>query len=466
MSLDGAMRKMEKTKEKAEGVLYSNGELKKLIVPLMMEQLLAILVGMLDTVMISGVGEAAVSGVSLVDNINILVINIFSALATGGAVVAGHAIGRREPEQAGRAAWQMVLFLLYTSLITTVVLLAAHKSILRGVFGQVEDAVMQSATTYLIITGLSICPLALYNGCAALFRAMGDSKTTMYISLLMNLINLVGNTILIFGCNMGVAGAAIATLLARTVAAVLIFVLMLDERRTIHFKNRLTPRMDLSLVKRILFIGIPNGLENSLFQLGKILLLSLVSTFGTSAIAANAVCGTITNFNILPGMAIGMAILSVSSVCIGAGEIGQARYYTRKLMGLTWLCMSAVSMVMIVGAHFFLQIYHLTPETEELAVQVIRFHAVMCMISWVPSFSLPNTLRAAGDVVWTMVIAIVSMWTFRIITAYVFSYVFHLGLIGIWIAMTIDWTFRGICYTLRYRGHKWERAMYKKTKAA
>lgn len=455
---------MTGTKEKTEGTLYSNTDLKKLILPLIMEQLLAILVGMLDTVMISGVGEAAVSGVSLVDNINILVINIFSALATGGAVVTGHALGQKKEEQAGKAAWQMVLFLLYSSLITMIILLVAHRAILRAVFGQVEEAVMSSATTYLIITGLSICPLALYNGCAALFRAMGNSKTTMYISLLMNLINLVGNTILIFLCNMGVAGAAIATTLSRTVAAGIIFYLMLDGKRTINFKNRLTLRMDGGLVKKILYIGIPNGLENSLFQLGKIVLLSLVSTFGTSAIAANAVCGTITNFNILPGQAIGMAILSVSSVCIGAGEIGQTRYYTRKLMGLTWLCMSAVSVIMLAGAPFFLKIYHLTPETNRLALEVIRYHAIMCMISWVPSFSLPNTLRAAGDVVWTMVIAIVSMWTFRIITAYLFSYAFHWGLMGIWVAMTIDWTFRGICYLLRYRGHKWETIMQKKEK--
>lgn len=450
------------TKEKTQGTLYSNAELTRLILPLIMEQFLAILVGMLDTVMISGVGEAAVSGVSLVDNINILVINIFAALATGGAVTAGHALGQKNRDQAGRSAWQMVLFLLYTSAITTIVLVGGHTVILRAMFGQVEEAVMDSAATYLIFTGLSICPLALYNGCAALFRAMGDSRTTMYISLLMNLINLVGNAILIFLCNMGVAGAAIATLVARTVAAVLIFRLMLDEKREVNFKGRLTLRMDFSLVKKILYIGVPNGLENSLFQLGKILLLSLVSTFGTSAIAANAVCGTITNFNILPGSAIGMALLSVSSVCIGAGEIGQVRYYTRKMMRLTWITMSSVSLIMMVGAPLLLKIYHLTPETTTLALQVIRFHAVMCMISWVPSFSLPNTLRAAGDVVWTMVIAIVSMWTFRIITAYIFSYAFHLGLIGIWIAMTIDWTFRAVCYTLRYRGSKWETIMRKR----
>ncbi len=429
---------------------------------MIMEQLLAILVGMLDTVMISGVGEAAVSGVSLVDNINILVIQVFSALATGGAVVAGHALGQRREEEAGRSAWQMVLFLLYASVATTVVLIGAHKTILRAIFGQVEAGVMASATTYLIITGLSICPLALYNGCAALFRAMGNSKITMYISLLMNLLNLVGNATLIFVFKMGVAGAAISTTVSRTVAAFLIFYLLFQEDRVIHFRNRVTARMNFGLIKRILYIGVPNGLENSLFQLGKILLLSLVSTFGTSAIAANAVCGTIANFNILPGMAINLALLSVASYCIGAGDYEQTRIYTKKLMRLTSVCMIAVSVAMILLCRIMLLLYRLTPETEALAVQVIRFHAFMCMFAWVPSFTLPNTLRAAGDVMWTMGISIVSMWVFRIGTAYFFSNVFQLGLIGIWIAMTIDWMFRGCCYWLRFRSGKWERAMKSK----
>lgn len=449
-----------RAKEKVQGTIYSNADLKKLILPLVMEQLLAILVGMLDTVMISGVGEAAVSGVSLVDNINILVIQVFAALATGGAVAAGHALGRQNEEEAGRSAWQMVLFLLYTSAVTTVILIGWHKAILRVIFGQVEEGVMVSASTYLVITGLSICPLALYNGCAALFRSMGDSKTTMYISLLMNLLNLAGNAFLIFVCGLGVAGAAISTTVSRTVAAALIFYLLFKEGRSIHFRNRITARVNLESIKKILYIGVPNGLENSLFQLGKILLLSLVSTFGTSAIAANVVCCTVANFNILPGMAINMAILSVASYCVGAGDYGQTRYYTKKLMGLTNVCMIAVSVVMILFCRKMLLLYHLTPETEELSVQVIRFHAWMCMFAWVPSFSLPNTLRAAGDVVWTMVIAIVSMWVFRIGTAYFFSNMFHLGLIGVWIAMTIDWMFRGICYGFRYYSGKWERAMH------
>lgn len=444
------------TKEFQTEKIYSNAALRRLILPLVLEQLLAILVGMLDTVMIAGVGEAAVSGVSLVDNINILIINIFSALATGGAVVAGHALGQKNEDNAGKASWQMVLFLLYTSVITTVILVIGNRSILSLIFGRIEQDVMESARIYLIITGLSIGPLALYNGCAAIFRAMGDSKTTMYISLVMNLINLFGNALLIYVIPMGVAGAAIATLAARTFAAILTFLLLLQDKRPIHFKNRLTWRPDFTLMRKILYIGIPNGLENSLFQLGKILLLSLASTFGTSAIAANAVCGSITNFNVLPGSAICTALLTVSSMCIGAGDFEQARYYTRKLMFLGQVTMTIASVLMIWSAPLFTKLYQLTPETTELSLQVIKYHAIMCVVCWVPSFILPNVLRAAGDVVWTMAIAIISMWTFRIIIAHVFSYVFHIGLIGIWIAMTIDWMFRSVCYCLRYRGHKWE----------
>lgn len=437
-------------------MLYTNKDLKKLIIPLVFEQLLAILVGMVDTVMIAGVGEAAVSGVSLVDTINILVINLTASLATGGAVVAGHFLGQKDEKNAGRAAWQLVLFSIWLSLIVTIVFLVAHKPLLRVIFGQVEPAVMESAATYLVITAISICPLAIYNSCAALFRAMSDSKTTMLIAIAMNLINVAGNAVLIYGVKIGVAGAAIATTLSRTAAAVIIMFLFFHTDRIISFKGQATWRPDFKLIKRILYIGVPNGLENSLFQLGKILLLSLISTFGTYAIAANAVCNILAGFNILPGQAINMALLSVVSVCVGAGDYGQARYYTKKLVRLAMAALACISCILIVFAPWIMKIYHLTPQTEELAIQVIRWHAMLAIFFWVPSFTVPNTLRAAGDVVWTMLIAIASMWIFRIVFAYLFSNYFDSGLIGVWIAMTIDWAFRSLCYGLRYRGRKWE----------
>lgn len=440
-------------------MLYTNRDLKRLIIPLVFEQLLAILVGMVDTVMIAGVGEAAVSGVSLVDTINILVINITAALSTGGAVVAGHYLGQKDSENASRSAWQLVLFSICLSLVVTVVFLGAHGPLLRIVFGQVEPEVMKNASTYLVITALSICPLAVYNACAALFRAMNDSKTTMFIAIVMNLINLVGNAILIYGAKIGVAGAAAATTFSRIVAAVIIIYLMFHSDRVINFRGRVTWKINGRIIRKILYIGIPNSLENSLFQLGKIMLLSLISTFGTYAIAANAVCNTLAGFNILPGQAINMALLSVASMCIGAGDFRQARYYTRKLMCVAVICMTAISGILFIFAPWILKIYQLTPQTESLAVQVLRYHTILAVIFWVPSFTMPNTLRAAGDVIWTMIIAVVSMWIFRIGFAYVFSRYFNAGLLGVWIAMTIDWAFRALCYGIRYRGNKWERCM-------
>lgn len=438
-------------------MLYSNKDLKKLILPLVLEQFLAILVGMVDTVMISGVGEAAVSGVSLVDNINILVINITAEMATGGAVVAGHFLGQKDSESAGKAAWQLILFSSAASVVIFLMLVAFHRPLLYAIFGNVEAEVMSSAVTYLLITAISIVPLAVYNSCAALFRAMNGAKTTLMISILMNAINVVGNAILIFGAGMGVAGAAIATTVSRTVAAIAIFGMMFQTDRQIHIKGRVNWHINVRLIKKILYIGIPNGVENSLFQLGKILLLSLISTFGTYAMAANAVCNTLAGFNILPGQAIGLALVSVAAVCIGAGDFEQARYYTKKLMLIAVISIAALSAVLIGFSPWIMKVYHLSPETEQLAIQVIRYHAVLAMLIWVPSFTLPNTLRAAGDVVWTMFIAIGSMWVFRIGASYVFHNNFHMGLLGVWVAMTIDWAFRSICYCLRYRGHKWEK---------
>ena len=438
-------------------MLYSNKDLKKLILPLVLEQFLAILDGMVDTVMISGVGEAAVSGVSLVDNINILVINITAAMATGGAVVAGHFLGQKDSESAGKAAWQLILFSSAASVVIFLMLVAFHRPLLYAIFGNVEAEVMSSAVTYLLITAISIVPLAVYNSCAALFRAMNGAKTTLMISILMNAINVVGNAILIFGAGMGVAGAAIATTVSRTVAAIAIFGMMFQTDRQIHIKGRVDWHINVRLIKKILYIGIPNGVENSLFQLGKILLLSLISTFGTYAMAANAVCNTLAGFNILPGQAIGLALVSVAAVCIGAGDFEQARYYTKKLMLIAVISIAALSAVLIGFSPWIMKVYHLSPETEQLAIQVIRYHAVLAMLIWVPSFTLPNTLRAAGDVVWTMFIAIGSMWVFRIGASYVFHNNFHMGLLGVWVAMTIDWAFRSICYCLRYRGHKWEK---------
>lgn len=437
-------------------MLYSNRDLKKLIVPLLVEQVLAIAVGMADTIMVSAAGEAAVSGVSLVDTVNILLINIFSALATGGAVVAGHFLGKKKKEDACRTAWQILEFAILLALVISVVFIAAHNQLLRLMFGKIEPEVMQASKTYLIITTLSFVALAVYNSCAALFRAMNSAKITMWVSLLMNAINVTGNAICIYGFRMDVAGVAIPTTISRYVAAILIFSLMFDKKKEINLCGQMHLGFDGQLIKKILYIAVPNGLENSMFQLGKILVISAVSTMGTAAIAANAVANTLACWNILPGIAINLAMVSVVSVCVGAGEYGQARFYTKKLCLIAELGTIAMSMILFFAVPHIAPFYHLGSEAYQMTVNVMRFHTVMAVFLWVLSFSLPNTLRAAGDVMVPMVTATVSMWLFRVVAAYVFTYVFHFGLMAIWVAMIIDWAFRAVCYFFRYRGHKWE----------
>ena len=315
---------------------------------------------------------------------------------------------------------------------------------------------MSGCTTYLMIVAASIPFIALYNTGAALFRAMGDSRMAMFTALFMNGINLVGNSILIFGLKMGVAGAAIPTLISRIAAAILILSLLRNPKKIIHVSIPFPLRLDFPLLKKILGIGIPNGLENSMFQLGKILVLSMVSGFGTASIAANAVSNTIGQFQILSGAAIGLAMLTVSARCVGAGSYEQVRYYTRKLLLITYCANIAVNLFVLAVLPYFIRLYSLSPEAAGYVDDIIFYHAFCVMTIWPLSFTLPNTLRAASDVKYPMLLSIISMWVFRICFSWLLGVQFGLGVFGIWVAMTIDWLFRAICFTIRYRGHKWE----------
>lgn len=435
---------------------YSNKALGKLIWPLLIEQLLLMLVGLVDTVMISVCGEAAVSGISLVDTVNLLMINFFAALANGGGVVAGHFLGQKRPKDAGKAAWQMILFATVSSLLIMLVYYLLHGWILGTVFGKIEADVYENARQYLLITAISIPALAVYNGTAALFRAEGNSSMTMKISLLMNGLNIVGNYILIYMIPLGVKGAAISTTFSRILAGVLGFLLIYYNRKEITIRGKLTWKFDVGLIKKILYIGLPNSLESSMFQLGKIVLMSLISTLGTSAITANAVSASITNLNIIPGMAIGMALLSVCSYCVGAGDEKQVRYYTKKILTLMWITMTGASVIICLTAPLMLRFYHLTGETYVLALQIIRFHTLMATLIWTPSFGIPNILRAAGDVIYPMITSIISMWLCRICLAYFFVDM-GWGVMGIWVAMICDWALRSLLYIIRYFSGRWKK---------
>ena len=436
--------------------LFDNKALRALIIPLIIEQLLAILVGMADSIMIASVGEAAVSGVSLVDNIMVLFINAFGALAAGGAVISGQYLGQKSDKNACEASNQIVWFITIVAVGIMAIIYCGKWFILHVVFGAIDADVMAHANTYLLIVSASIPFMALYNAGAAIFRAMGNSKVSMQVSIIMNLINIGGNAILIYGFHRGTEGVAIPTLISRVVAAVIITVLLTDQKRQLHISRSFHYRPDWRMIRRILSIGVPNGLENSMFQLGKIMVLSLVSTFGTYAIAANAVSNAVALFQILPGIALNLAITSVIAMCVGAGDYEQAHYYTKKLVGIVYVLIWIMNAVIFLLLPFILKAYHLSDLTAETTKQILYFHSISCMIVWPIAFSLPATLRAAGDAKVTMIISSASMWIFRIVFSYILGRYMGLGVFGVWVAMVIDWCFRAVFMMVRYHGGKWK----------
>lgn len=435
---------------------FSNRALKRLIAPMIIEQFLAILVGMSDSIMVATVGEHAVSGVSLVDNIFVLLIYLFAALATGGAVVMGQYLGQNKHEKANRAVNQLILFTALFAICIMIGLYLARNLILHRVFGAIEANVMEASKTYLLIVSASIPFIALYNAGAAVFRTMGNSKVPMYLSMMMNAINVGGNAILIFGFGMGVAGAATSTLVSRVISAVAIIFLLCSPEHLLHLERPFSFKLDFGMLKKIAYIGIPNGLENGMFQLGKIMVLSMITGFGTAAIAANAVSNIIATFQVLPGMSVGMAVITVCSRCVGAGDYEAARYYTRKILKLVHILIIVFSVTTLVALPGIMYLYNLSDDAMTFTKQIIWYHGICCMLIWPEAFTLPNTLRAASDVKFCMILSIISMWVFRIAFSYIIGVRMGMGVLGVWIAMTIDWAVRAVLFIIRYRGKRWQ----------
>lgn len=435
--------------------MFSKQALRRLIIPLIIEQFLSVMVGMADIMMVSAAGETAVSSVALVDLINVLIINVFSALATGGAVVCAQSIGAQELDRADRAANQLMYIVTAAALVIMGLVLLLHRWLLGLLFGQVEPAVMEGAVTYFIISAWSYPFIALYNGCAALLRAMGNSRASMYVSALMNVLNVIGNAVLVYGFHMGVAGVALPSLFSRAVAAAVMLALLHSGRGLVRIHGLLRFRFEPPTMAKILRIGIPNGLENSFFQLGRVVLVSLISTFGTAQTAANAVANNIDNFGVIPGQALGLALITVVGQCVGAQEWEQVRFYTKKLVKFTYLCTWGLNAVLLLGLPLILSLYSLTPETHWYAAVLIWIHNGCAMLFWPLAFTMPNALRAAGDVRVPMAVSIVSMVTVRVGGSYLLGLHFGLGAIGVWIAMVGDWIVRVICFVLRARKKLW-----------
>ena len=446
---------MEGQAESHSKVFFSRKQLTALIIPLVLEQILGVTVGMADTVMVSRAGEAAVSGVSLVDNINLLLVNLFLSLSTGGAVAAAHALGQKNERKACQAADQLLLAVVSLSLVIMALSLAGNRLILKTIFGGVEPAVMENAVIYFYITALSFPFLAAQNGCSALCRAMGNTRITMLVSLMLNLINISGNAFFLLVLNWDAAGVAAATLIARIIGALVMLLVVRDQKKPLHLTRPFPRKYDWCIIKDIMSVGIPTGLDNAIFQVGKILVQSLVVSFGTAAIAANAVVGMTAGFAYIPGNAVGIAFLTVLGQTVGAEEYELSKSYIRKLMKPAVFSMALLNLGIICIAGWLVGIYHLSPEGSEMAYQVIVYHSIAAILFWPPAFTLPNALRAADDARFTMIVSIASMWIWRVGFSYLLGRYLHMGLLGVWAAMSVDWLFRAACFIWRVASGRW-----------
>ncbi len=446
---------MERTQPAAKP-LFSGPALRRLIWPLVGEQFLAVLTGMMDTVMVSNAGETAVSAVSLVDSLNILMINIFAALAAGGAIVVSQYLGMKDVKNANRAAKQLVFIVAALGGVLGLLCAASRTPLLRFLFGGIDPIVMTDAQKYFFITALSYPFIAVYNAGAAIFRSMGNSKVSLKASLISNVVNIVGNAICIFGLGWGVVGAAIPTLISRILGAAMLLVLLRSPMLQIRLIDWKSFRVRPDMIRRILGIGVPNGLENGMFQVGKILVQSLIATFGTVSIAANAVSNTLCTLPQIPAQAIGLSMTTVIGQCVGAQDYEQASSYAKKLTLLAFCCNGALCAVFFLCAPLAILPFGLSGETAALALSIVRPYFVLAALIWVLSFTFPNSLRAAGDVRFTMTASLLSMWVFRIGFSYLLAQYLGMGVHGVWCAMYIDWVVRVICFLLRYRSGRWK----------
>ena len=437
--------------------MFSNRMICSLLIPVVLEQLLNSIMGTADTMMVSNVGSAAISAVSLVDSINVLVIQAFSALAAGGAIVCAQYIGQKNKEKANESARQVLFIITAISVAVSLICLVFQKPLLRLIFGSVEPAVMRASETYFFYTALSFPFIAAYDSAASIFRAQDNTKGPMIISMISNVMNIAGNAVMIWVFHMGVAGAALSTLISRIFCAVVVIIQLRKERegQEIVVRDYFKIRPDWSMIRRILGLGIPSGVENSMFQLGKLAIQSTVSTLGTAAIAAQAMTNILENLNGIAAIGVGVGLMTIVGQCLGAGRKDEAVYYIKKL------CVIAEVIIIISCLGVFALTKPITilggmeKESADMCFHMVMWITIVKPLVWIMAFIPGYGLRAAGDVKFSMIVSCCTMWACRFCLCVFLIRVMGFGPMGVWIGMFADWTLRGIIFTWRFHSRKW-----------
>ncbi len=447
----------DKSKVDYGNLLFPRRVLWMLLIPLIIEQMLNSLMGMVDTLMVSRVGQEAISAVSLVDSINNLVLQVFAAMAAGAAIICSQYLGRKDEKGCNEAARQIVLTVVIISSVIMIIGVGFRKPLLRLIFGSVEEAVMTNAQIYFLITALSYPFIALFQAGAAFYRACGNSKFTMKTALIANVANIVGNTLFIFIFQMGAAGAAVSTLISRALCAFVVFYGLRKPGYAIQLRNYFSIRPDFKLIVKILAIGVPSGIENGMFQFGKLAIQSTVSSLGTAAIAAQAMTIIFENVNGMAAVGIGIGLMTVVGQSIGAGRKEEAKYYIVKLSMYAEVAMIISCILVYIAARPVTILAGMSAESTAMCMQMILAITIVKPILWVPSFTPPNGLRAAGDVRFSMITATLTMWLCRVALSIFLMRVVKTGPIGVWYGMFADWGVRGVIFTIRFVRGKWLR---------
>lgn len=457
------------SKQPASPPLFSGRDLFRIILPLIVQQILSITIGTADSMMVSYAGEAAVSGVSLVNTLDTLLVLVFTSLVTGGSVVISQSLGRRDLNKANDAVKQLLYAATVIAALLTLTVVTLRRPLLSLLFGNVEADVMQSAEGYFFFVALSFPFLAIESANAASFRAMGNSLVSLLVSIMMNLVNLVGNALLIYVFEWGAVGAAVATLCSRILGALVMLMLIQRKQNMIRIEHLFRYKPDFAVIRSILHIGVPNGIENGMFQFGKLLTQTLISTMPTASIAANAVANTLANIQYMTGSAFSATMVTVVGRCVGAREKAQAKRYTRLLLGMNYAALLIMAGLTILFARPLISVYDLSAESSTLAYRLILYHSLLAILVWPVCFTLPSAFRAASDVRFPLVVSMFSMWAFRVALSYclapqsfaLFSLslpALGMGVMGVWVAMFIDWLFRFVLYLHRFLSDRWLRA--------
>ena len=438
-----------------EGI-FTNKMLMSLFIPVLIEQIMTVAIGIADTVMVSHVGETAVAGISFITTFNTSIKVLMSGLSAGGSIILSQYIGKGD-YRSGKKALKMSFYsIISLALLASIILYIYKELILSMIVGAVELEVMENARIYFTMSTYSFPFFAIYYIASASYRAMGSTRITMIFSSIMMLLNLTIKAILIYVINLGVLGVGISTLVSTAFVSIIMLIMICNKKNMIYIEKIFAPNLDFKMIKRIYALGIPTSIENGIFQIGILLTQRIVAVFGTIAIAADAIAKSLIPASNIICACFSIVIVTVVGQCMGAGKIDQAVIYTKHLLKISYIISLFINIICILLNKFFVGIFDLSYEVSVLASNIFYIFCIGTIFLYPVSFVLPNALRATGDTKFTMVVSILSMFIARIGLALMSGKHLSMGLYGVWIAMQIDWIVRSTIFSFRYKQGKWK----------